>query len=272
MKKLLIILSFIFIIIPINSNALVQKSDKIYVTDQAKIITKNTEDYIVNYSTFLKENNNIDYYVVTVKSLEGNDIEIYANYVYETFNISNKGILILLSKDDRIVYVKVGNKLSSFITDETINNYIEYFFMPYLKKEEWSNGIRNGYSSFYKLICNHYNIDSSVIEVHDGNDIINNYKVALILLIIWISTTLCYAFCKYFQNLATIKKINLKDHLIFMITLFTNILILAFTYYIDPKYILIVTGFELLEIVAFFQVKPKTKKKTTNKKKVTRKH
>ena len=101
MKKLFIVICCLSLLIPININAL-KKSNKIYVTDQAKILSKDTEDYIVTYSSFLKDNNDIDYYVVTVDSVNDEDLDKYADDLYKSFNISSRGLLILYINDSSI--------------------------------------------------------------------------------------------------------------------------------------------------------------------------
>ena len=83
MKKLIYFIILFLMIIPLNTLGLVRQSDEIYVTDSAQILNNETEDYIVTYSEFLKENKNIDYYVVTVKSLEGISLEEYTDYVFD---------------------------------------------------------------------------------------------------------------------------------------------------------------------------------------------
>ena len=57
MKKLIYFIILFLMIIPLNTLGLVRQSDEIYVTDSAQILNNETEDYIVTYSEFLKENN-----------------------------------------------------------------------------------------------------------------------------------------------------------------------------------------------------------------------
>ena len=108
MKKLIYFIILFLMIIPLNTLGLVKQSDEIYVTDSAQILNNETEDYIVTYSEFLKENKNIDYYVVTVKSLEGISLEEYTDYIFDSFNMNDLGLLIVISHDDRSIRIKAG--------------------------------------------------------------------------------------------------------------------------------------------------------------------
>lgn len=265
MKKYLILLLLI-IIAPINVFSLVSKSEYEYITDSSEVLTEETTNYIYEYSSYLNEMEDIDYYVVTVKDLDNYSIEDYADKVYKSFNISQKGILILLSTDERRLRIKVGEDLSDIIYPQLIDEYIEQFFMPYFKNGEWDEGIKNGYSSFYKMICNYYDIDTSEINVYDDNIFIK-YKNYIIFLIIWFITLIGYIFSEYFFRLFMYKdKTNQNmDTVIFGVCLFISMLLLNLTYLIMPKALIIVLGFELIAIVS--NIMNHTKKNDKQKKK-----
>lgn len=265
MKKYLILLLLI-IIAPINVFSLVSKSEYEYITDSSEVLTEETTNYIYEYSSYLNEMEDIDYYVVTVKDLDNYSIEDYADKVYKSFNISQKGILILLSTDERRLRIKVGEDLSDIIYPQLIDEYIEQFFMPYFKNGEWDEGIKNGYSSFYKMICNYYDIDTSEINVYDDNIFIK-YKNYIIFLIIWFITLIGYIFSEYFFRLFMYKdKTNQNmDTVIFGVCLFISMLLLNLTYLIMPKALIIVLGFELIAIVS--NILNHTKKNDKQKKK-----
>lgn len=265
MKKYLILLLLI-IIAPINVFSLVSKSEYEYITDSSEVLTEETTNYIYEYSSYLNEMEDIDYYVVTVKDLDNYSIEDYADKVYKSFNISQKGILILLSTDERRLRIKVGEDLSDIIYPQLIDEYIEQFFMPYFRNGEWDEGIKNGYSSFYKMICNYYDIDTSEINVYDDNIFIK-YKNYIIFLIIWFITLIGYIFSEYFFRLFMYKdKTNQNmDTVIFGVCLFISMLLLNLTYLIMPKALIIVLGFELIAIVS--NIMNHTKKNDKQKKK-----
>ena len=81
-KLLLIIFSlFLFLFINIKVEALVTPTREFYVNDYANILSTDTEKYIMNNSVKLASSSGIQIVVVTVKNLEGQDIETYANLV-----------------------------------------------------------------------------------------------------------------------------------------------------------------------------------------------
>lgn len=273
MKKLIYFIILFLMIIPLNTLGLVRQSDEIYVTDSAQILNNETEDYIVTYSEFLKENKNIDYYVVTVKSLEGISLEEYTDYVFDSFNMNDLGLLIVISRDDRSIRIKAGSELSKVIESSTIDNYIDSYFMPYLKNDDWNTGIKNGYSSFYKLLCNIFKIDSSTMTVYNGKSFINNYRYTIFIVILWICIFISGFLAKKIVNIKKgIEKVStIKDFLI-AISIIINIYLLYFCYLLIPLSIFIVLGFEcviiynILDQNNFFSNKNRKAKKNINKK------
>lgn len=282
MKKHLIILFVLFLFIPVNVFSLVNKSESEYITDQADILTEETENFIYGNSKYLDDNIQVDYYVITVDNLSNLRVEEYADKIYKKFDISQKGILILISKDDRKMRVKVGDELSDIIYSQIIDEYIEQFFMTSFKNGNWDEGIKNGYSAFYKLICNYYDIDSSDVEVYNDS-FISKYQNYIIILIIWIIMFIGYIFSEYFFRLFLNKNsasVNI-DTAIFGVCLFISMLLLNLTYLIMPKAVIIVILFEFVAIISNIlnnsctKIKKKrtkkTNKKTINKKKLAKK-
>lgn len=278
MKKFIYFIILFLMIIPLNTLGLVKQSNKIYVTDDAGILNEEVEDYIVTYSEFLKDNKNIDYYVVTVKSLDGISLEEYTDYVFESFNMNDLGLLIVVSLDDRSIRIKAGSELSKVIETSTIDDYIETYFMPYLKNDDWNTGIKNGYSSFYKLLCNIFKIDSSTMTVYNGKSFINNYRYPIFIGVLWICIFISGFLTNSFVNMKKgIEKVStIKDFLI-AILIIINIYLLYFSYLLIPLSIFIVLGFEgviiynIIDQSNIFNDKKKSKKKRNKTKTIKKK-
>lgn len=272
-KKYILILVFILLLCPFNIKALVTQSSDIYVTDNANVLKDETKDYIVTYSDFLKDKEKIDYYVVTLKSLEGINLEEYTDYIYDSFNMNEKGLLIVFSKSDRQLRIKTGEKLSKIIPDDVIEEYINSYFMPYLKDEDWNSGIKNGYSSFYKLLCNYYQIDSSPMTVYNGLSFINKYKYPIFMIILFICSFLSNKLGTYHFNIKK-RKITptFKTDFISILGILLNLYLLLIIYYLLPLGVIVVIGFEVINIIGLkenFQEEKILKRK--NNKKLRRK-
>ena len=248
-KKYILILVFILLLCPFNINALVTQSSDIYVTDNANVLKDETKDYIVTYSDFLKDKEKIDYYVVTLKSLEGINLKEYTDYIYDSFNMNEKGLLIVFSKSDRQLRIKTGIKLSKIIPDDVIEEYINSYFMPYLKDEDWNSGIKNGYSSFYKLLCNYYEIDSSPMTVYNGLSFIKKYKYSIFMIILFICSFLSNKLGTYHFNIKKGKITQtFKTDFISILGILLNLYLLLIIYDLLPLGVIVVIGFEVINI------------------------
>ena len=245
MKKYRYLLLLLLLIIPMKINALVERSEDIYVTDEGKMLKDETKDYIMTYSNFLDIEKDVQYYVVTVKNLDENKIEDYSKEVFQSFDLDDRGILLLISKEDREFRIEVGDEISSIVSTEQVDGYINDYFMPYFKNGEWDKGILNGYLAIYKDLANYYKIDTSGIVLENGNQLLVKYKVPIICIVIFLNTIITQALC------LSIKKINNKydridtlDKWIMPLLLIINVLLLAISYMVMPLSLLLVIGIE----------------------------
>ena len=240
-KRILLFL----ILIPLNIYAIVDQSNQVYVTDSAKLLTAESEAYIIKYSDFLYQEKKIDYYVVTIRYLEEKDIEEYAQEIFQKYHMNKNGILILVSKDDRKIRIEIGKKLRPIFDEEEIDQYINTYFMPYLERDEWNDGIINGYSAIYKDICEANKIDASSMETVDHLDFITKYKTILIFLIIWLIMFIGKQYKKYQEKIKN-NTLNKKEIIKLLLLIVLNIIAVSVSYALQPVYILFVIAFEVV--------------------------
>ncbi|MBR3210593.1 MAG: TPM domain-containing protein [Bacilli bacterium] len=246
MKKFYLLIITVLLFIPLYCHAIVEKSENVFVTDEANLLESDSEDYIVKYSNFLYKNKGIDFYVVTIKSLEGEELELYTNQVFDQFDISNKGLIILVSKEDRKLRIQVGDKLLDTIDTPLIDDYINTYFMPYLEREEWNEGIVNGYSALYKYICEEYGLDATSMEVLDKLDFLTKYKTILMMLIIWSVAGFTKIYSYYSDKMKSNggKKLSDGDLFLLVVVLLGNIFVVSISYVLKPIFLFFVIAFE----------------------------
>ena len=251
MKKIFTFMILLVLIIPFSVYGLVRQSQYKYVTDEANIMSDDLVNYIYIYSKFLKEKMDINYYVVSVNNVEEYDLESYSEYVFNNFNVGSRGLLIFISKEDRKIRVDIGYELDDVLSTEILNNYIDIYIMPYLKNGNWEDGIKNGYSAYYKEICDYYNVDSSELVVEDARYMTSNYKSYIILAIIFINSFISYVFTSFFMRLYRGNdnyKGKIKDFILFIICLLINIILFYLAFILMPISLVIVLVFEFLAI------------------------
>lgn len=169
-KKILVI--FLLLIIPFNVDAIVSPTSDFYVNDYANVLSNETKSYIMNKSISLNSIDGTQIVVVTVNSLEGMDIESYANKLFNSFGIGsstkNNGLLILLSVNDRESRIEVGDGLEGILPDGKTGRFQDKYMIPYYKNNNWDDGIKSGYDAFYNEIYN-YIVNGTVSNDYDNS-------------------------------------------------------------------------------------------------------
>ena len=163
-----LILTFLFITFIPSVKAIVNPTSNFYVNDYANILSSETEEYIMDKSVAINNIDGTQIVVVTVNDLEGDSIEDYAVDLFRKFGIGdskkNNGILILVSKSDRRLRIEVGYGLEGIINDGKAGRIRDEYMIPYLKNNDWDNGIKNGYDAIYSEIVKGNNLDIEYTE------------------------------------------------------------------------------------------------------------
>mgnify|MGYP000556969449 CR=1 FL=1 len=138
-------------------------TSEFFVNDFAGVLSNSAEETINHMGKALEDMTGAQVVVVTVQSLDGQDIDSYANELFRKWGIGekdrNNGVLILNSVSDRMLRIEVGYGLEGALTDiETAEIRTEYM-NPYLKEGNYDSGILNGYTAVVNAVCEEYGID-----------------------------------------------------------------------------------------------------------------
>lgn len=118
------------------------------VVDQANIIQPDTRAAIEQRSADLEEKSGIQLVVATVNSLEGQEIEPYANELFRKWALGekkkNNGVLMLVAPNERRVRIEVGYGLEGTLTDALSKVIISNAMTPRFKAGNFSEGISRG--------------------------------------------------------------------------------------------------------------------------------
>ncbi|HOV70313.1 MAG TPA: TPM domain-containing protein, partial [Clostridia bacterium] len=113
--------------------AIPAKSDKA-VNDYAGVLPDSAETDIAEMAVTLKQKTTAEVIVVTVESLEGKDIESYANELAREWAIGAKdkdnGVVILFALNDRKVRIEVGRGLEGALNDAKAGRILDNFAVP----------------------------------------------------------------------------------------------------------------------------------------------
>jgi uncharacterized protein len=118
------------------------------VVDQANIIPADTRSAIIVKLAELESKSGIQLVVATVNSLEGQEIEPYANELFRTWGLGqkekNNGVLLLVAPNEHRVRIEVGYGLEGTLTDALSKVIITNAITPRFKTGDFGGGIARG--------------------------------------------------------------------------------------------------------------------------------
>jgi uncharacterized protein len=118
------------------------------VVDQANILTPEARSALEPKLADLETKSGIQLVVATVASLEGEEIEPYANQLFRTWQLGekdkNNGVLLLVAPNDKRVRIEVGYGLEGTLTDALSKIIITNAITPRFKTGDFSGGVTRG--------------------------------------------------------------------------------------------------------------------------------
>lgn len=123
-----------------------QATEYFYVNDFADIIPDSDRAEIISKAASLAEATTAQVVVVTVDNLKGEAIENYALELGRLWGVGDEekdnGIVILLSVDEREVYISVGYGLEGALPDSKTGRIIDVYGLEYFKQDEFAKGLK----------------------------------------------------------------------------------------------------------------------------------
>jgi len=118
------------------------------IVDQANIIPAATRSAIEPKLADLESKSGIQLVVATVSSLEGQEIEPYANQLFRTWKLGekdkNNGVLLLVAPNEHRVRIEVGYGLEGTLTDALSKVIITNAITPRFKAGDFGDGVARG--------------------------------------------------------------------------------------------------------------------------------
>lgn len=177
MKRILSILFTAFIAISIcgceEQSQFPSPTDSFYVNDFANVISETDEKEILSRGVSLNNKTTAQVVVVTVETLGGYTPADYALELGRKWGVGNKesnnGIVILLSAEEREIYISVGYGLEGALPDSKTGRIIDMYGLSYLKANDFSKGL----TEINRAIINEVYIEYG-IEPEEGYAAIDN--------------------------------------------------------------------------------------------------
>jgi len=118
------------------------------VVDQAKILSAVAIADLERKLADLEQKSSIQLVVATVPSLDGQEIEPYANQLFRAWKLGeakqNNGVLLLIAPKERRVRIEVGYGLEGTLTDAVSSLIITNAIAPRFKAGDFNGGVTRG--------------------------------------------------------------------------------------------------------------------------------
>jgi uncharacterized protein len=126
------------------------------VVDQANIMPAASRSAVEAKLKDLEDKSGIQLVVATVKSLQGSDIESYANRLFRAWKLGeakkNNGVLLLVAPAERKVRIEVGYGLEGTLTDALSSIIIASAIIPRFKANDYAGGIERGVDGIIEIL------------------------------------------------------------------------------------------------------------------------
>jgi uncharacterized protein len=115
-----------------------------YVTDLAGILKPDTRKQLEALCTELEQKTGAQMAIVTVRSLDGNSIQPYANDLFQHLGVGKKkqdnGVMLLVAPNDRKYWTEVGYGLEPIVNDARAGD-AGRLMLPYFRRGDYSSGV-----------------------------------------------------------------------------------------------------------------------------------
>ena len=126
------------------------------VVDQANVIPATQREALESKLKDLEDKSGIQLVVTTVKSLQGGDIETFANGLFRTWKLGeakkNNGALLLVAPSEHKVRIEVGYGLEGTLTDALSQVIIASAMVPRFKANDYPGGIERGIDGIISVL------------------------------------------------------------------------------------------------------------------------
>jgi len=126
------------------------------VVDNAGIIDAVTEAALTQKLANFEIKGSDQIVVATINSLDGEEIEPYANRLFNFWQLGqagkNNGVLLLVAKNDRKMRIEVGYGLEGALTNQHATRIIEDDMVPAFRAGDFSGGISKAVDDMITVI------------------------------------------------------------------------------------------------------------------------
>ena len=164
------------------------------VSDYAKIIRDSDEREIEEYLAGLEQSTGIQIAVLTMPSLEGEDISSFGIKVADKWNLGDKekdnGAILIVAYKEHDLRIEVGDGLEASLTDVKCGLILRNVIVPEFRDGNYSKGILEGVKNMGAVASGDESaISRSVREGEDSSD--DDDFVPVFVILVWLIIFIC---------------------------------------------------------------------------------
>jgi uncharacterized protein len=158
------------------------------VVDQANVMSAASRSAVEVKSKDIEGKSGIQLVVATVKSLQGSDIETYANQLFRFWKLGDakksNGVLLLVAPAEHKVRIEVGYGLEGTLTDALSSVIISSVIVPRFKANDYSGGIERGVDAVISVLTTDASVWQQKVNVRsEGRSSAFNKLIAVLLIV-----------------------------------------------------------------------------------------
>lgn len=137
----------------------------IYIQDFSNVLTEEEKGELIDLGRQLDSQTKAQIAVLTVPTLDGQDLETYANDAFRKYQLGDKklnnGVLLLLVTNDKEhqIRIEVGYGLEGALPDGKVGRILDNYALPYLKENKIDGAIVNTYKKLFNEVAKEYHLD-----------------------------------------------------------------------------------------------------------------
>jgi len=162
---LLLALVALWIVFPAHCEELKFPRPQGWVNDFAGVIPQSYRAKITSLAEELRTKTTAEVAVVTVPSLEGESVEMYANKLFRAWGIGDRekdnGVLILLAVKDRRTRIETGYGVEGILPDGLVGEIMDRYMVPYFKSGDYGKGLYLGMAAVASVIARDAGVELS---------------------------------------------------------------------------------------------------------------
>jgi uncharacterized protein len=157
------------------------------VNDYAAMLSPATRQQLESVLASLEKEESTQLAVLTIDSLQGENLEEFSLKVVEKWRLGQKGldngVLLLIAKNDRKLRIEVGYGLEGVLTDLTSGRIIRDIITPQFKNGNFDQGVIDGVSAMIAAVRGEFSTQSAISAGKQSADDLSGFVVFLLFIL-----------------------------------------------------------------------------------------